>query len=261
MGRSSMVSVTLVFVCAMFTVMSQKTRETCVGHACAKPGRSVLQISKQTFGVPQVSEVEEDEEVAEETDVQKASTLNVKFFDAPLTVSTGSKWGTAMSELMEFCQEKGYRAGVPTGHVGSGGKKVRGVYCLSGDGVKHSDAQDQTFAVETDWGNAFRSIHSWCTSQGLQAGVPNGHHSGDLRGCYCFKRGPFIRKYNVDITVTRGPPLIGKFKYYNDNDWGKAMRTIGKFCRDKGWQWGFTNGYRGPYIKYDYVEAYCFKEA
>jgi len=223
----------------------------------------VLQVRKQTFGVPKVVEA------AEENEGRKAPTLNVTFFDAPSTVSTGRLWGTAMRELMGFCQGKGYSAGVPTGHVGTvAGKTVRGVFCLRGEGVKWFDAH-QSFAWETDWGEAFRSIDSWCKSQtGWEAGVPNGHHAKNRRGCYCFKQGPFLKKYDVDITVERAgrlgdTPLISEFSYYNDNDWGKAMVTIGEYCRGTGWQWGFTNGVRSRYdmIRYDYVEAYCFKEA
>jgi len=68
-------------------------------------------------------------------------TLMTAFFHAPSSVATTSNWGSAMRELMGFCQDKGYKTGVPTGHsANDNGKEVRGIWCLKGEGVNWFDA-------------------------------------------------------------------------------------------------------------------------
>jgi len=177
-------------------------------------------------------------------------TLMTAFFDAPSGVATTSNWGSAMRELMGFCQNKGYKTGVPTGHRANiDGKEVRGIWCLKGEGVNWFDAAS-SFGVEHDWGKAFRDIHNKCeggmTPQGYGGGIPNGNEASNLRGCYCFKRGPFFKWYDTPFS----------FSVNGNNDWAGALTQVGGWCQNKGFDWGFPNGHEGHNVR----GANCFKK-
>lgn len=176
-------------------------------------------------------------------------TLTSTFYDAPSGVATTSNWGSAMRELMGFCQNQGYKTGVPTGHRANvKGKEVRGIFCLKGEGVNWFDAPS-SFNVEDDWGKAFRDIGSKCeggmTPEGYGGGIPNGHEVPNLRGCYCFKRGPFFKWYDTPFS----------FSVNGNNDWAGALREVGGWCQKKGFDWGFPNGNEGHNVR----GANCFK--
>jgi len=177
-------------------------------------------------------------------------TLMTAFFDAPSSVATTNNWGSAMRELMGFCQDKGYKTGVPTGHSGNhNDKEVRGIFCLKGEGVNWFDAPS-SFGVEDDWGKAFRDINDKCeggmTPEGYGGGIPNGHGASNLRGCYCFKRGSFFKSYDTPFS----------FSVNGNNDWAGALTQVGGWCQNKGFDWGFPNGHKGDNVR----GANCFKK-
>lgn len=176
-------------------------------------------------------------------------TLTSAFYDAESGVATTSNWGSAMRELMGFCQNKGYKTGVPSGHRANvNGKEVRGIFCLKGEGVNWFDAPS-SFGVEDDWGKAFRDIGSKCeggmTPEGYGGGIPNGNEVPNLRGCYCFKRGPFFKWYDTPFS----------FSVNGNNDWAGALTQVGGWCQKKGFDWGFPNGNEGHNVR----GANCFK--
>jgi len=174
-------------------------------------------------------------------------TLVVDFYDEKSTLATDRNWGTAKRKLMQRCIDRGYKAGIPTGHHAIiGGNHVRGVFCVKGDGVDWHDART-TFAVETDWGAASRAIAGFCGAlNGYITGVPNGHQAAHVRGCYCFKEGPFIQWYDIPATFNT-----------RNNNWGDAARRSGDWCKRNGWQWGFPNGHAQGNVR----GVYCFKTA
>lgn len=175
-------------------------------------------------------------------------TLIDDWFDAESSVATDSNWGTAMRELMGFCQKKGYKAGVPTGNRANyDGKEVRGVWCLKGDALNWFDAPTN-FHVENDWGPAFRYINNRCRDDipGYATGIPNGHHADNLRGSYCFKQGPFLKWVDTPFS----------FSVNGNNDWSGALTKVGAWCQKEGWDWGFPNGHEAHGVR----GAFCFKE-
>jgi len=277
----------VMFLSLVLNAMCKEMKETCAGDACTKETfplkkkKALLQLTKQGFDATNVDEEEGNEhgkptllearlplrqgdsgkQAAQGQSKQVTPhSLVVDFFNAPSMVPTESNWGTAMRNLMGFCVKKGYKAGVPTGYVGTvGGKAVRGVFCFNGTGVKYVNlptSRHRWNKVETYWGDAQANMDEKCYRYGkseYKTGIPNGYLSSGHRAGYCFKKGPFIKHYQFRIAG------LG-FKIYDQHSWGHEMRTIGGFCQQNKWDWGFPTGRALGKRSRSYAEAYCFKE-
>jgi hypothetical protein len=302
-GRSLVLTSFVVLLNPVLNTMCKAMGEACAGDACtmemlqSEKKKVLLQVTREAFDAKVAVEDEEEgnrhggvnesienhgkprpaevrlpwwrggsrkQAALGQSKLATKPSLVVHFFNFPSTVRTERDWATAMRTLMTFCNQHGYRTGVPTGYKGIvHGSEVRGVFCLKGTGVDWFNApMDASHHCRFDvvWSVCLKTVRSKCRAGHYITGLPDGHTSGSHRGSYCFKNGRFIKRYafNVDLyDLTSSEINQGK------DGWGHQMRTVGGLCRERGWDWGIPTG-RFLYkerTRPKGTEAYCFKNS
>lgn len=98
-----------------------------------------------------------------------------------------------------------------------------------------------------NWAQGRRAANELCKSNGLLAGVLNGHQRGPMRGVTCVDAGNarFIDATLAQLDAT-GFPVAGNL----DNvAWAQAARAANEFCKARGYLSGWMNGHQGGVMR------------